>query len=172
MQSFLLKYYVFAQDLLTFEGENLILCGKNNLNIMNTDFSQPFNPEAYAPSGKADIRFRRYVEKGMPWFYGIVFPVILGFCLYTYEKETLFRIQELNLFLPDSTFYHTLSAYPGGTLQWAACFLTQFFYTRLPGQPFLIAVWVCICFVMRSAFRLSPSWSFLPPWFRPPCWPA
>ena len=31
---------------------------------MNTDFSQPFNPEAYAPSGKADMRFRRYVEKG------------------------------------------------------------------------------------------------------------
>ena len=129
---------------------------------MNTDFSQPFNPEAYAPSGKADIRFRRYVEKGMPWFYGIVFPVILGFCLYTYEKETLFRIQELNLFLPDSTFYHTLSAYPGGTLQWAACFLTQFFYYPAAGTALLIAVWVCICFVMRSAFRLSPSWSFLP----------
>ena len=129
---------------------------------MNTDFSQPFNPEAYAPSGKADMRFRRYVEKGMPWFYGIVFPVILGFCLYTYEKETLFRIQELNLFLPDSTFYHTLSAYPGGTLQWAACFLTQFFYYPAAGTALLIAVWVCICFVMRSAFRLSPSWSFLP----------
>ncbi|WP_302310127.1 DUF6057 family protein [Paraprevotella clara] len=129
---------------------------------MNTDFSQPFNPEAYAPSGKADMRFRRYVEKGMPWFYGIVFPVILGFCLYTYEKETLFRIQELNLFLPDSTFYHTLAAYPGGTLQWAACFLTQFFYYPAVGTALLIAVWVCICFVMRSAFRLSPSWSFLP----------
>ena len=129
---------------------------------MNTDFSQPFNPEAYAPSGKADMRFRRYVEKGMPWFYGIVFPVILGFCLYTYEKETLFRIQELNLFLPDSTFYHTLSAYPGGTLQWAACFLTQFFYYPAVGTALLIAVWVCICFVMRSAFRLSPLWSFLP----------
>ena len=57
---------------------------------MNTDFSQPFNPEAYAPSGKADMRFRRYVEKGMPWFYGIVFPVILGFCLYTYEKRNTF----------------------------------------------------------------------------------
>lgn len=98
---------------------------------MNTDFSQPFNPEAYAPSGKADMRFRRYVEKGMPWFYGIVFPVILGFCLYTYEKETLFRIQELNLFLPDSTFYHTLSAYPGGTLQWASLFPHAVFL--LPG---------------------------------------
>ena len=129
---------------------------------MNTDFSQPFNPEAYAPSGKTDMRFRSYVEKGMPWLYGIVFPVILGFCLYTYEKETLFRIQELNLFLPDSTFYHTLSAYPGGTLQWAACFLTQFFYYPAAGTALLIAVWVCICFVMRSAFRLSPSWSFLP----------
>ena len=63
---------------------------------MNTDFSQPFNPEAYAPSAKTDTRFRCCVEKGMPWLYGIIFPVILGLCLYTYEKETLFRIQELN----------------------------------------------------------------------------
>ena len=129
---------------------------------MNTDFSQPFNPEAYAPSAKTDTRFRCCVEKGMPWLYGIIFPVILGLCLYTYEKETLFRIQELNLFLPDSTFYHTLAAYPGGTLQWASCFLTQFFYYPAVGTAFLAAVWICICFVMRSAFRLSPSWSFLP----------
>lgn len=139
---------------------------------MNTDFSQPFNPEAYAPSAKTDTRFRCCVEKGMPWLYGIIFPVILGLCLYTYEKETLFRIQELNLFLPDSTFYHTLAAYPGGTLQWASCFLTQFFYYPAVGTAFLAAVWICICFVMRSPSGCPPRGAFFPLWFRQPCWPV
>ena len=128
---------------------------------MNTDFSQPFNPEAYAPSGKADMRFRRYVEKGMPWFYGIVFPVILAFAC------TLMRKKHFSGYKNSTSSCRTvLLSYARGisgrTLQWAACFLTQFFYYPAVGTALLIAVWVCICFVMCSAFRLSPLWSFLP----------
>ncbi len=129
---------------------------------MNTDFSKPFNPDATGPDGQNGKRPNRFLEKAVPWLYGLVLPAILGFCLFTYEQETLFRIQELNLFLPDSTFYHTFDIYPGGPLQWAACFLTQFFYYPAAGVALLVAIWASIIFVMRSAFRLSAAWSLLP----------
>ena len=130
---------------------------------MNTDFSQPFNPEAYAPSGKADMRFRRYVEKGDAMVLWHRLSCHSRLCLYTYEKETLFRIQELNPLLTGQYFLsYALAAYPGGTLQWAACFLTQFFYYPAVGTALLIAVWVCICLSCARPSGFPPSWSFLP----------
>ena len=130
---------------------------------MNTDFSQPYNPQASTsarPAGKlSDAR----LKKGLPWLYGLVLPAVMGFCLYSYEKETLFRIQELNLFLPDAAFYHGFSAYPGGTLEWMACFLTQFFYYPALGTALLVMLWAALCGVTRSAFRLSAAGSILTP---------
>lgn len=123
---------------------------------------QPSGTDSRGSSGVAVARLHRHAGKAVPWIYGIAFPVVLGLCLYAWEKETLFRIQEFNLFLPDGVFYRSLAVYPGGTLQWAACFLTQFFYYPSGGAALLTAPWICICLVMRSAFRLPPSWSFLP----------
>ena len=114
------------------------------------------------PPGKKGGQAGRFAGKGMTWLYGLILPAIFGCCLYAYEKETLFRIQELNFFMPDSTFYHTLADYPGGTLQWIACFFTQFFYYPAWGTALLVALWIGIYFAMRSAFRLSAPWSVLP----------
>ncbi len=86
----------------------------------------------------------------------------MGCFLYAYEKETLFRIQEFNLFLNDATFYRNLADYPGGTLQWMACFLTQFFYYPAIGTSILVLLWCAIYAVTRSAFRLSGCWNVLP----------
>lgn len=104
----------------------------------------------------------RRIARLLPWAYGIVLPMVMGLCLYGFEQETLFRIQELNLFLPDRLFYETFAAFPGGTLQWAACFFTQFFYHPAAGVAWLTAFWIAACLVMRSAFRLSGPWSLLP----------
>ncbi len=119
---------------------------------MEIDFSQPYRPQSHdaANTSKSAI-----LERGLPWLYDVVFPVLLGGCLYFYEKETLFRIQELNLFLPGKQFYQSLAAYPGGTLQWAACFFTQFFYYPAAGAAWLVVFWILSCLLLRSAFRLS-----------------
>ena len=101
------------------------------------------------------------ISRLLPWAYAIVLPVVMALCLYGFERETLFRIQELNLFLPDALFYQSLAAYPGGTLQWAACFFTQFFYYPAAGVAWLAAFWMASCLVMRSAFRLSGPWCLL-----------
>ena len=103
---------------------------------MNTDFSRPFDPQAPAAvqaSGKRTAA--RIAAPLLRWFYGLIVPIVLGVALYAYEQETLFRMQELNLFLPGSTFYHTFEIYPGGALEWAACFFTQFFTIRLSAWP-------------------------------------
>lgn len=139
---------------------------------MNTDFSQPFNPRSLRPvrqGGYAVPALRRERDAMVLWHR---LSVILGFCLYTYEKETLFRIQELNLFLPDSTFYHTLAAYPGGTLQWAAVSSRSFFITRLSEQPShsRLGLHLLLSCARPSGFPLHGV-SF-PSWYRLPCWPA
>ena len=139
---------------------------------MNTDFSQPFNPEAYAPSAKTDTRFRCCVEKGMPWLYGIIFPVILGLCLYTYEKETLFRIQELNLFLPDSTSIihsrHIRAAHCNGH----PVSSPSSFIIRLWGQPFSQPFGSAFASSCARPSGCPPRGAFFPLWFRQPCWPV
>lgn len=130
---------------------------------MNTDFSQPYNPQAAASARPAGKLSATRLKKGLPWLYGLILPAVMGLCLYSYEKGTLFRIQELNLFLPDAAFYHGFSAYPGGTLEWMACFLTQFFYYPALGVALLVVLWAALCGVTRSAFRLSAAGSILMP---------
>lgn len=128
-----------------------------------TDFSKPFNATAHAldnPKRPWDkIRF----DKVLPWIYGIILPVVMGAFLLGYESETLYRIQELNLFLPDGMFYDGFAEYPGGTLLWLSCFLTEFFHYPAVGTALIVLCWIAVYFVMRSAFRLSaPTWSILP----------
>lgn len=130
---------------------------------MNTDFSRPFDPHAQAAvqaSGKRTAA--RIAAPLLRWFYGLIVPIVLGVALYAYEQEALFRMQELNLFLPGSTFYHTFEIYPGGALEWAACFFTQFFYYPAVGAALLVLIWAALSAVMRSAFRTSATLGFIP----------
>lgn len=128
---------------------------------MNTDFSRPFDPAAHAKDRTDRHPLAQGLARLAPWGYCIAVPVVMAICLYAYEKETLFQIQELSLFLPDGLFYRGLAGYPGGTLQWAACFLTQFFYHPALGAALLAILWVAAGLAMRSAFRLSAETSAL-----------
>lgn len=94
--------------------------------------------------------------------YGLLLPALMGFLLYRYESETLFRIQELNLFVPGNTFYQTFSTYPGGSLLWLSCFFTQFFYHPAIGCCILSIMWMATYFIARSAFRLNGISNILP----------
>jgi hypothetical protein len=50
------------------------------------------------------------------WFLGI------------HKADLMFRLQELTLFLFDKTFFYEHLQSPGGLLEYAGKFLTQFFY--------------------------------------------
>lgn len=128
-----------------------------------TDFSRPSNAKAHARNGREKPWKKIYPDKIWPWAYGVAIPLIMGIFLYAREAGTLYRIQELNLFLPGRMFYDGFAEYPGGTLLWLSCFLTEFFHYPALGTALLVLCWMAVYFVTRSAFRLSsPAWSILP----------
>ena len=103
---------------------------------MNTDFSQPFNPEAYAPSGKADMRFRRYVEKVC---HGSMASSFLSFSAFAY---TLMRKKHFSGYKNSTSSCRTvLSIIRSRHIRAAHCngqpvSSRSFFITRLSEQPF------------------------------------
>lgn len=129
---------------------------------MKTDFSSPFNPnqKTSMPDGNEGSLSIR-LKKMMPWIAGIVLPAIMAFLLYFFESDTLYRIQELNLFLPTKVFWQSLTEYPGGALLWISCFLTQFFYYPAAGCCILALLWILLFFAIKNTYRLSNIWSIL-----------
>ncbi len=72
------------------------------------------------------------------------------------EREVLYRMQELSLFLPTKYFYLKLSAlYPGGTLTWAAAYMTQFFFHPALGISLMALAWAAVMLLACRLFRLS-----------------
>lgn len=92
---------------------------------------------------------------------GLLILVIAGGTLLHLEKDFLFRAQEQSLFLPTSLFYRTLAIYPGGTLSWLGCFLTQFFYHPALGTAILTGLWAALFALGIWVFRVPPRWRAL-----------
>lgn len=103
-----------------------------------------------------------WLQRYGAYVWTFVSAVVLGSALCIVEGETLFQVQELNLFLPGGTFADTLWVFPGGVLQWMACFMTDFFFYPWLGTLFLVLTWILSgCFLVRAC-RLNVFWSWLP----------
>lgn len=100
-------------------------------------------------------------EFGAACLPGVLALCAAGWALLAYEKEFLFRAQELSLFLPTSLFYQTLAAYPGGTLSWLSAFCLQFFHYPALGVALLLLLWVGIMGLGAKVFRLPARWCAL-----------
>lgn len=74
------------------------------------------------------------------------------------EKEVLFRMQELSLFLPTKHFFQVSTVYPGGVLTWLAAFMTQFFHHPALGMGLMLALWAAIMAMTCRLFRLRGIW--------------
>ena len=73
----------------------------------------------------------------------------------------LYRMQELSLWLPTRTFFHTSMIYPGGVLTWAAAYMTQFFYHPWLGMTLMCLCWAIIMLLVCRLFRLKGLWQLL-----------
>lgn len=126
---------------------------------MKNETTNFLNPADSKETGKerksAAARFLHILPR---LIYGILVPAVMAVVLYNLESDTLFRIQELNLFMPTRLFYNHFAVYPGGTLMWAACFFTQFFYYPALGAAMLALMWIGIFFLMRATFKTSSVW--------------
>ena len=137
---------------------------KNNYTKENTlkkaypqqqSVATPANKTATAPSP-----FKQQMIRLLPYILGIAMLGILGIMLYTQEWEMLYRSQELSLFIPTGQFYESMTIYPGGPLQWLACWATQFFYNPGTGVMLLLACWAAIMGLQTYLYRLR-DWKFL-----------
>lgn len=103
---------------------------------------------------------RQWAERLMPYGIAACVLVVMAIMLYTQEWEMLYRSQELSLFLPTSQFYESMTIYPGGPLQWLACWATQFFYNPGTGVMLLTFFWAAIMGLLAYLYRLR-GWRFL-----------
>ncbi len=76
------------------------------------------------------------------WFLGI------------HKADLMFRLQELTLFLFDKTFFYEHLQSPGGLLEYAGKFLTQFFYYPRLGAVILTALLLLWQWMLVRAFDL------------------
>lgn len=94
--------------------------------------------------------------------YALVTAAIMALALWYFEADTLYRAQELNLFITDPTYLHTFTAYPGGLLLYLSSLCTAFFYYPALGCALLGLCWAAIILLFSTAFALRPAWRILP----------
>lgn len=102
----------------------------------------------------------KWTAKVLPPVIVIVLLAAMGWLLNSQEWEMLYRSQELSLFLPTRQFYEGMLIYPGGTLQWLACWFTQFFFHPATGIAMLVGLWALIIALCKGMFKLR-GWALL-----------
>ena len=84
--------------------------------------------------------------------------VIIASCLLIYERETLWKVQEMNLFLDTPLFLKQQMVTSGWLLTWLGCWFTEFFYVPWLGVTLLTLWWAVLLLVLWRAFRIPVQW--------------
>ncbi len=96
----------------------------------------------------------------------LLFALYSFWFLGMYKADLMFRLQELSLFLFDRSFFYEHLQSPGGLLEYAGKFLTQFFYYPWLGALILSILLVLWQWMLIRAFELPKQLrllSLLPP---------
>lgn len=104
--------------------------------------------------GKAWVRF-------MPWVSAVVFAALAWVMLVVNNSDYLFMVQERSLFSDTEVFFNERMQTVQGLLQWAGCYLTQFFYHPALGASMLIGIWLLTFYAMKRTFKVSNALSFV-----------
>lgn len=99
--------------------------------------------------------------KKLPVAVAVVLLLVVAGVLLTYERDYLWKVQELNLFLNTSLFFKQQMIVPGGMLMYLGQFFTQFFYHPWLGVSMLCGWWVLLAWLLAKAFRLPAHWLVL-----------
>ncbi|MCD7973453.1 MAG: DUF6057 family protein [Candidatus Azobacteroides sp.] len=95
----------------------------------------------------------------------ILFYAFIFLFLVKYKTSLFFRLQELSLFLPTSSFRISCMEEPGGFIFYIAAFFLQFFYYPWLGITLFIFLLVVIQYLVIKVFALNDryySFSLLP----------
>ena len=92
--------------------------------------------------------------KHLPLIIGLSFLLVVYVLLLVFEKELLFRSQELSLWLPTEIWFTRRMSYPAGFLTVIATFLNQFMYYPWLGTLLLVGLWLGVYFLIRKVFHI------------------
>ena len=84
--------------------------------------------------------------------------VVIAICLLIYEREFLWKVQEMNLFLDTPLFLKQQMVTSGWLLTWLGCWFTEFFYVPWLGVALLTLWWAVLLLVVWRAFRIPVKW--------------
>ncbi len=94
----------------------------------------------------------------LPWIGALLLIAIALLC---YESDLLWKVQQYNLFLDTSLFFHEQMLVPGGFLSYISCFFTQFFYHPWLGVLLLCGWWLLLMWLTKRTFRIPDNWAVL-----------
>lgn len=94
----------------------------------------------------------------LPW---IVALLLIAVALLCFEPDLLWKIQQYNLFLDTSLFFHEEMLVPGGFLSYVGCYFTQFFYHPWLGVLMLCGWWLLLMWLTKRTFRITDNWTIL-----------
>ena len=80
-------------------------------------------------------------------------------CLLIYEREFLWKAQEMNLFLDTPLFLKQQMVTSGWLLTWLGCYFTEFFYVPWLGVTLLTLWWAVLMLVLWRTFRIPLQWT-------------
>ena len=80
-------------------------------------------------------------------------------CLLIFEREFLWKVQELNLFLDTPLFLKQQMVSSGWLLTWLGCYFTEFFYHPALGVTLLTLWWAVLLLVIWRTFRIPVRWT-------------
>ena len=99
--------------------------------------------------------------KRLPLIAGLSFAFVVWALFNVFEREFLFRVQELSLWLPTKVYFDEHMLVPGGLMSYIACFLTQFFYYPMLGSLIYVALLLVVQWMTMKVFRISSRHALL-----------
>lgn len=84
-----------------------------------------------------------------------------GWFLFCKNDDLLFTAQGRSMFTFGSQMFNDCMQSPGGLLEYAGRFLTQFLYIPALGTAILVAMWIATFFLFKAALRVPAKWSSL-----------
>ena len=91
----------------------------------------------------------------------IIALVVLAVVLLTYERDLLWKVQEMNLFLYTGLFFKEMMVTSAGFLSYLGTYLTQHFYYPWLGVLLLCGSWGLLAWMTKRVFCIPIRWTVL-----------
>ena len=91
----------------------------------------------------------------------VVALVVVVSALLYYEADLLWKVQQHNVFLNSSLFFHQQMVVPGGMLSYLGAFFIQHFYYPWVGVIVICVWWLLLMWLTKRAFIIPEKWMVL-----------